>query len=51
MEILTTVVLVFMVTFTIFGVVDMVKKINNLPNENKMDKTKIVKGKIKDLKK
>lgn len=51
MEILTIIILIFMVTFAIFGVVDMVKQINNLPDENKMDKTKVVKGKIKDLKK
>lgn len=51
MEILTIFVLVFMVAFTIFGVVDMLKQIKNLPDENKMDKTKVVKGKIKDLKK
>jgi len=51
MEILTIIVLVFMVTFTIFGVVDMLKQINNLPDETKMDKTKVVRGIIKDLKK
>jgi len=50
-EIITSIVLVFMVTFTIFGVVDMLKQINRLPDEDKMDKTKVVKGKIKDLKK
>ena len=33
MELLVVIVLVFMVTFTIFGVVDMLKQINNLPNE------------------
>jgi len=51
MEILTIIVLVFMVAFTIFGVVDMLRQINRLPDESKMDKTKVVKGKIKDLKK
>lgn len=51
MEILTIIVLVFMVAFTIFGVVDMLIQIEKLPDENKMDKTKIVRGKIKDLKK
>jgi Na+/H+ antiporter NhaC len=33
MELLVPIVLVFMVTFTIFGVVNMLKQINNLPNE------------------
>jgi Na+/H+ antiporter NhaC len=38
MELLISVVLVFMVTFTIFGVVNMLKQINNLPDETKIDK-------------
>jgi hypothetical protein len=33
MELLVAVVLVFMATFTIFGVVNMLKQINNLPDE------------------
>ena len=33
MELLISVVLVFMVTFTIFGVVNMLKQINNLPDK------------------
>ena len=38
MELLISAVLVFMVTFTIFGVVNMLKQINNLPDETKIDK-------------
>ena len=33
MELLVVIVLVFMATFTIFGVVNMLKQINNLPDE------------------
>jgi hypothetical protein len=38
MELLVTIVLVFMVTFSIFGFVNMIKQINNLPDDqyNKM---------------
>jgi hypothetical protein len=38
MELLVSIVLVFMVTFTIFGVVNMLKQINNLPDDREIDK-------------
>lgn len=38
MELLISVILLFMVTFTIFGVVNMLKQISNLPDETKIDK-------------
>ena len=38
MEILIIIVIVFMVTFAIFGVVNMLKQINNLPDEKQIDK-------------
>ncbi len=36
MEILIIIVIVFMVTFSIFGVVNMLKQINNLPDEQEV---------------
>jgi len=33
MDLLFCIVIVFMTTFTIFGVVDMLRQINNLPDE------------------
>ena len=33
MELLVSTIIVFMITFTIFGVVNMLKQINDLPNE------------------
>jgi Na+/H+ antiporter NhaC len=38
MELLVTIVLVFMVTFSIFGFVNMIKQINNLSDEQEIDK-------------
>ena len=38
MELLVSVVIVFIVTFAIFGVVNMLKQINNLPDEQEIHK-------------
>jgi hypothetical protein len=38
MELVLVITLVFMVTFTIFGVVDMIKQINKLPDTKEKKK-------------